>query len=675
MELKDKYTEEGIDMNELSYRQIHLDFHTSPLIDRIGSEFDAVSFADTLVKAHVGSINIFAKCHHGMCYYPTKIGRIHPNLHFDLMGAMIDACHQRGIKCPIYIPIGWEEVSAEEESLLEVGEDGVAGHKRPFDDGYYKWRKLCLGKRKYIDFVLAQTDEIIDNYNVDGFWYDIVFQSECLCPDCIHEMKEEGLSPQNKQDVRKHDFQVVERFMKEVREHVNKRLPEATTFFNMSLAPDNGCDSQYSIRRKLVYQTHIEIESLPSGEWGYDHFPLLSNYLNTFPKQLIGMTGKFHKSWGDHGTLKNMAALEFECYRMLANGAKCCIGDQLHPSGKLDPIVYEHIGKIYKKVEEYEPWCKNSEKVNEIGVYLCNEPLRDDFTTDKGVMHMLMELHRPFSFLDQESDFNLFKLIIFPDNILFDETLLLKTKAYLKSGGKILATNKSGLNVKGTEFALQELNVKFEQMNPYCPSYFNMMPAENDNIEKFNYVVYEQGTYVKPVGDVAVLGRIGESYFNRTYDHFSSHCQSPFNKLTGYPVVVYGKNAAYIAYPIFHNYMKDGVKVYRDLVEKVISLLIDEPLIRTNLPKTAELSIRQQSGRKLVHILHYIPQRKCENLDTIEDVIPLYNVSIEIKTDKKPRKVYSVSQNEELIFEYKNGYAKTVIPEVKGYEILAIQEM
>ena len=62
-------------------RQIHLDFHTSPFIPEVGYDFDADEFTDILKKAHVNSINLFAKCHHGMYYYPTHLGTQHPGLH------------------------------------------------------------------------------------------------------------------------------------------------------------------------------------------------------------------------------------------------------------------------------------------------------------------------------------------------------------------------------------------------------------------------------------------------------------------------------------------------------------------------------------------------------------------------------------------------------------------
>lgn len=54
--------------SHLRMRQVHLDFHTSPDIPDVGADWDAKLFARTLKEARVNSINIFAKCHHGMNY-------------------------------------------------------------------------------------------------------------------------------------------------------------------------------------------------------------------------------------------------------------------------------------------------------------------------------------------------------------------------------------------------------------------------------------------------------------------------------------------------------------------------------------------------------------------------------------------------------------------------------
>ena len=354
-------------MNNLSYRQIHLDFHTSPLISDVGIKFNADEFVKTLKEAHVSSINLFAKCHHGMCYYPTKIGRMHPALKFDLLGEMLNACRRENIRAPVYFAVGWEEVSAENANWLEVSRGGILGNIKPFEDRYYKWKKLCLNKDGYKQLILSQTREIMDLYNVDGFWYDIVFQENCVCRDCLQSMKELRLDPQNDEHVRKHDFIVLQKFQKMMFDYIKKRKDDALVFFNGPWTPDGGYDIESSIIERTKYLTHMEIESLPSETWGYNHFPLHVNYFNHRPIEIVGMNGKFHTAWGDFGSIRNKEALEFECFRMIANGAKCCIGDQLHPRGKLDFVTYRRIKEIYEQIEQRESWCIDSEKISEIG--------------------------------------------------------------------------------------------------------------------------------------------------------------------------------------------------------------------------------------------------------------------------------------------------------------------
>ncbi len=63
------------------FRQVHLDFHTSEAISKIGAAFDPEEFAATLEKAHVNSITCFARCHHGWLYYDSQAfpERRHPH--------------------------------------------------------------------------------------------------------------------------------------------------------------------------------------------------------------------------------------------------------------------------------------------------------------------------------------------------------------------------------------------------------------------------------------------------------------------------------------------------------------------------------------------------------------------------------------------------------------------
>ena len=85
----------------LAPRQIHLDFHTSEAIPDIAANFDPRTFAETARKAEASSITVFARCHHGWLYYPSKRfpELIHPNLkNHNLLLEQVRALHDAGIK-------------------------------------------------------------------------------------------------------------------------------------------------------------------------------------------------------------------------------------------------------------------------------------------------------------------------------------------------------------------------------------------------------------------------------------------------------------------------------------------------------------------------------------------------------------------------------------------------
>ena len=147
-------------MEELTFRQIHLDFHTSRFIPDVGADFDAELFADTLQKAHVTSINIFSKCCHGLSYYPTNVGKRHPSLQRDLLGEMIEALHKRGIKCPIYYSIGWSEWDAtHHQDWVQVDSNGKMIRMSPYGAEQNDWRNMCFNT-PYMELVRKQVNEI-----------------------------------------------------------------------------------------------------------------------------------------------------------------------------------------------------------------------------------------------------------------------------------------------------------------------------------------------------------------------------------------------------------------------------------------------------------------------------------------------------------------------------------
>ncbi|MDZ4697666.1 MAG: alpha-amylase family protein [Deltaproteobacteria bacterium] len=656
----------------LPFRQVHLDFHTSEWIDDVGVDFDAAAFAQTLKTAKVNAINVFAKCHHGFAYYETALGHRHPSLRFDLFGQMVQALRSAGIEVSYYYSLVWDvRVARLHPNWRQRDSSGIAVGG---DDESQAWPALCMNS-PYLSDVISENREIIEKYDVNGAWFDILKTPEggCHCTYCLADRKKLGV-PETKVGHTQHNKLVAIRVEKSLFELVRSRRAGARVFFNSRLV--------VGVRDEMPNYTHVEIESLPTGGWGYTHFQHRVRYLRNLGRESVGMTGRFHKSWGDFGGLKNQAALDFECLSFLANGCRACIGDQLHPRGVLDRETYRRIGATYSRIEALEPWAVGAVPVVDIGV-LSTAAFDAEVATqkvppvDQGFTNMLVELHQQFDVLDLDSDFNRYAVLILPDQIPPVPRLIAKLKAYLNRGGRLLSSHRSLVDLKSKQFSLPDFGVTYEGDAKFSEGY---LVVENENfagIPGGAYFLYQQPTVVSANAHTRVLAKLGNPYFDRTSKHYTSHKQSPIRNTTNIPIVVANKNTAYIGYPIFTSYGQDAYGISKQVVAGLLKRLLPTPVVRAqNLPSTATVSVlTQDTGsrkRTIVHVLHYPLTRRAEKLDIIEEPGVLVDVQLDVRCPDKPRSVVSIPDNKPIDFEVNNGYVRVTLSKVVGHAAFAI---
>ena len=294
----------------MRFRQVHLDFHTSGLIPEIGGRFDKAQFQKALKLGHVNSITVFSKCHHGWAYHPSTANVTHPNLHFDLLGAELEACREIDVNAPVYLSAGLDEKEVlEHPEWLNVSPYGV--ETNTFTQPHYH---LMCYNTPYLDKLAAQVEEVMQRYNPCGIFLDISDVRMCVCASCVKSMREKGMDPQNMDDVKRHGEMVYANYCRRMEQAVRKYSATATIFHNAGHIAHG--------RRDLAdFDTHLELESLPTSGWGYDHFPMSAAYVRTIGKDFLGMTGKFHTTWGEFGGFKHPNALIYETGLSLACGA------------------------------------------------------------------------------------------------------------------------------------------------------------------------------------------------------------------------------------------------------------------------------------------------------------------------------------------------------------------
>lgn len=665
----------------MRFRQVHLDFHTNETIPGIGTRFDANAFGKAFKDAYVDSVTVFSKCHHGVSYHPTEVGKMHPHLEFDLLRAQIDALHAEGINAPVYLTATWDELAAfEHPEWLTVSPDGSLPKFRAEHGNGAGWAFLDFST-PYLDYLCAQTEEVMRNYpDADGIFMDISFQLPSISSSARSKMEQQGLDWTNPTDREKFTAQATDNYFARVRDAVHKHNPNMPLFFNSGHIR-RGMRDHYA-----NYYSHLELESLPTAGWGYEHFPLSARYVDPLGVDFLGMTGKFHTNWGEVGGYKLPEALIYECGAMLAQGARCSIGDHLHPTGKIDQSTMNVIAPAYKWVSEREEWAVGTKNRAEIGLLSVEAVSRPSLSgvpnhhvnADEGAVRVLVEGKFTFDVLDLESAFEDYRLIILPDAIEVDADLKARLESYVANGGRVLLTGKSGIDPEGGfQF---DLGASWKQTSPNVGGDFALPKAElRAHFVEDPLFMYAPVERIE-VTDGESLGEVYEPYFDRTPRHFSGHVNAPSKPDPEIWAAGVRKGGfTYFAFPVFSAYHQVGAVAMLEIAENLIkSGLGRRTIAQTDLPRSGRVTVRNQPGenRDVVHLFSATPalrgQTRGAPVQPIQDLTTLRDVQVSIETTGQVSAVSVVPDGLALEFDATPDGVNFTVPEVRGHQMVEI---
>ncbi|MBN1937252.1 MAG: hypothetical protein JW934_21510 [Anaerolineae bacterium] len=662
-------------MIPLPSRQIHLDFHTSEHIPGVGSRFDKKQFQAALQVGHVNLINIFAKCHHSWSYYPTQVGKMHPTLQIDLLGQQIEACHEIGVRCPIYFTVGWSATDAEEHpewcihhqdgSIAAARFDLEAPPDAPRPPG--SWKFMCPSG-DYLALILAQTQEICERYDVDGFWYDIHnTYPVCYCDNCRQGMAQKGIDPNDEQAVFGYSVRTWKHMMRSCTEIIKKYHPNASIYFNgtTKLTP-----SHRNIEFKMYeYNTQQDLEDLPTTWGGYDEFPLRAKLFHNIEQPIVAMSGKFHTSWGEFGGFKHPDALRYEAASMVAFGAACNFGDQLHPLGEMDLSTYANIGEAFKYVEQIEDYGVGARSAANLGLWFTNSK-----ADDEGTVAMLLETQTDFGVVDLDGDWSKYAAIVLPGAVCLTEAQAAKLNEFAKNGGGLLVLGESALDTTKTRFLL---NVGASYVGPgeFDIDYLVVGERLRDRIVKSPFLNYEAAMRVQPNAGTEILAAIREPYFSRTYGKYCSHLNTPYKPDdAAHPGVLRRGNVVFVPHPLGRMYFNLGARVHRDLFVNALSLIYADPMIKTQMPSAGRISLLHQpeQNRYVAHLLYGPPMKRGRCL-VIEDLVPLYNIPVELDVPHTIQKAYLVPGESEIAYHRIDDKIQVVVPKIQCHQAIVFE--
>ena len=656
------------------HRAVHFDFHNMPGIYDINRDFDAAVFAQRLADAHVDYINFFTQCNRGFAYYPTKVGIPYPGLKRDLFGDILRECHARGIGVTAYINVGlMHEQQRLHPHWNHMDKEGRI-HQDPENNPNF-FRTLCYNQPEYHDFLMAMLKEICE-YDIDGLFCDCTEYFPCHCNQCTADMIALGMDPKDESAAAAFSQILLRRVFEEIKALLG---PDKYLYLN---------GMPYHSYRDL--HTHVELECLPGGHWGYDYFWRHAAYARNLQKTRVYMTGRFKSGWGDFGGYKGKTSLEHDVYDALCNNFLPSVGDHMHPAENINADIYKDVGEVFGRVMQYEKYTDGAEYQADIGVITWSSGyLGDEYA---GLARMLGELQLGFDIVHADMDISRFKLVILPEGTFVDAMLKEKLKAFITAGGKVLSTGTGGLTapenwppvvqsrfftaadfpVLDTGFALEEYELECLGADHSNSAYFTFRKLPEGTAD-MPWSMYNEGILMKAKKPDHVRADYVKPYVDKHWDGQHYYYYTPPEKATGHAAAAVTGPVAHICFNIFTAYNRMAMKEHKLLLKQLIDELLPNPIVKavSGIPSTARVTLTGKDDYKLLHVKVTFPERRGE-FTVVEDHVTLKADAV-VKVRGEYRTVCRLPKLMPMESYIENGYTVVTLPEITGYDMFVLR--
>jgi hypothetical protein len=525
--------------------------------------------------------------------------------------------------------------------------------------------------------VAEHVREYYTKYDLDGAWLDMAepIAPECYCAECLRQIKAMGKDPYDLEIQRIHQNKNFIDFHRRMKELTYSIKPGGQIDFN-----DIGIGK---VSERADFLDNIDIEALPTGGWGYFYAPAQIRYQRNFGLPVYGMTGRFVSSWADFGGLKLPQQLDVELASLVANAARCDVGDQMPPNGHLDEAVYHVLGKSFGRIKQLEPWLNQAAPVVEAALMIPDKPMEKiNHPYIYGMVKLMLESHLQFDLVEPGQEWERYNLVIIPDELMPDAKTVDRLHQYIAQGGSVVASHNGGLLNETKQTWLDRYGMKYEGQSQFRPAYFVPEDGLIKDLPGYAYALYDGASQWRVQPSVKSLANLGEPLFQRSAEQYTSHRHTPFDHITKYSTLATSGNVGLIGFPLGGSYYNKGYWVYRYAFEHLINELIPTKLVDTNAPLSTEITVTWQSENKdtkrperyMIHIINWSPDRKAPTHPEVhEDPVALTNIRLKLNIPLQNVTVTAIVSGDKLQHQlFKNGIEVT-IPQIFIHEIVSFE--
>ncbi len=688
---------------EKSYRRNLVDMHIEEWDDRFLSQLDSATYVRMLKIAKVKSAMVYANSHVGYCYWPTKTGHMHKGLNGrDFLGEVINLCHREGIDVIIYYSLifnNWAYEQNPEWRAVDIY--GKASREIPIRtivSGRYG--VCCPNSPGYRRFVLDQIEELCQNYDFEGIFFDMTFWPRvCYCSNCKGRYKEEAGEELptiiNWDDPSWIKFQKrreewLAEFAAMVTSSVKKYKPEVTVEHQSATVPHTWVIGVSS----LLF--NAECCDFVGGDFyggALEQSFICKLYYNLTPKMPFEfMTSICYPGLQEHTTTKSKELIENRAFMTIANGGAFQVIDAIDPVGTLEERRYKLIGEVFNEVSKYEKYL-GGELCQDVAIYFSFDSKINFAENGKratpevlvqfaqnlphvnaalGAAEALRTNHIPFGVITKKNlkDLSRHQIIIFPNVLRLSDEEVSAIRDYVVNGGSVYAS-KFTLRSKLSEMlgitSIEETPEKFTYIAPtlegkmLLPEVTKECPLSISDSQIKADLSSREG----------VMATITLPYTNPDdVTKFASIHSDPPGIPTNYPAIILkniGKGKILWSSASIETYATQSLK-HRSIFANIIKTLARKPFsFEANAPGCVEIIQfnKPDEKRYLINIINFQSEIGAPN-------IPINDILLKVRVKGKTLRVIALPDETPIPFNQDGETVRINVPTLQTFHMLAL---
>ena len=692
-----------------AFRRVHVLFVSPEWARERGQHFDADQLVASLKAAHVNCIQLYAKDHFGYCYYNATEGIRFPR---DILSEVLSKAHAEGVMVLAYFSAGFDEYALGRYPHWRAIDQ--RGQARRYRNIFY-W--ACLNT-PYREFALRQVEEIVAQYDVDGFWIDILpivigdnilgwnwspelaysaaqYPVPCYCPSCREKFRQRfghdiPMNPTEEERIISYQFllDTAADFLRDFRTLVHRYHPEALIMYNAGGAPEDAIDDSDAncaegLAPAYSYQSF-------SCRWAMSHGK---------PYEIITSSGLPHSvqsAWSvpqpvlfDHWTQKPPELLQLESSIAAAHAGNATVGLVPFADGTVEQGQYPAYSAAFGRIAEMESYVKGVEKVCDIGLLLTiksyDAPHRwaDMMQGARNFHEALLQGHFQYDVAEVRlvEDLGHYSVVVLANQLTMSEEEAERIRAYVAQGGNLIVVGATSLyDKKGRmrdDFGLAEVMGVHYQGRIEDP---------------FAYIRLRDSRLRKGIPDVPILVNRSPLSLRVQQGHVLAWVARPEVLRTEATTMLWGNpppdDAQLHPLVVLHELgqgrcLTVGVPLDttgaagtwpRQLAMNLVDSLLDKRSLITNAPPGVEVVWNRQNQRSILHLINY-QAGDPDRLSTERSRLMLRGVEVRLAQERlgsfsQVRALYPVS---EVTYRSVEGWLEITVPPFSVHAALVVE--